>query len=60
MTSGAVICDLNMLRVLHFNCNKQIVLRLQETLAECRFSIKPLRFMSHNDIERNRFIHAMT
>jgi len=28
ITSGVVICYLVMLRVLHFNCNKQIVLRL--------------------------------
>ena len=34
------------------------MLRLWETLAECRFSIKTLQFMSHNGIERNRFIHT--
>jgi len=60
ITSGVVICYLVTLRVLHFNCNKQIVLRPQETLSECRFSIKTLRFVSHNGIEKNRFIHAMT
>jgi len=55
-----VICYLVTLRVLHFNCNKKIVVRLWEALAECRFSIKTLRFMSHNGVERNRFIHTMT
>ena len=28
ITSGVVICYLVTLRVLHFNCNKQIVIRL--------------------------------
>ena len=59
ITSGVVICYLVTLRVLHFNCNKQIMLRLWKTLAECRFP-ETLRFMSHNCTERNRFIHAMT